>query len=100
MRKLIYYVARTVDGFIAREDGSFDCFLSQGEHFADLLRDFPETIPSHLRQALGVRVENWHFDAVVMGRKTYEVGVAVGVTKSLRADAAVPLFAQPAGESR
>lgn len=80
MRKLVYYVACTVDGFIAREDGSFDCFLSEGEHFADLLRDFPETIPSHLRGALGVDAENRHFDTVIMGRRTYEVGVAVGVT--------------------
>lgn len=80
MRQLIYYVACTVDGFIAREDGSFDCFLSEGEHFVDLVKDFPETIPSHLREALGARGENRHFDAVLMGRRTYEVGAALGVT--------------------
>lgn len=80
MRKLIYYVACTLDGFIAHEDGSFDCFLSEGEHFIDLLQNFPETIPAHLRSEFGVDAENQHFDAVLMGRKTYEVGVAVGVT--------------------
>jgi dihydrofolate reductase len=80
MRKLVYYVACTVDGFIAREDGSFDCFLMEGEHFADLLTSFPETIPSHLRQQLGVHAANQHFDAVLMGRATYEVGLALGVT--------------------
>ena len=37
MRRLVYYVACTIDGFIAREDGSFDWCLTQGEHFADLL---------------------------------------------------------------
>jgi dihydrofolate reductase len=80
MRRLIYYVACTIDGFIAREDGSFDCFLTEGEHFADLLESVPETIPAHLRDMLGVRAENRRFDAVLMGRKTYEVGLQVGIT--------------------
>ena len=80
MRKLVYYVACTADGFIAREDGSFDCFLMEGEHFADLLASFPETIPSHLRKRLGVTAPNQHFDAVLMGRATYEVGIPLGVT--------------------
>jgi dihydrofolate reductase len=80
MRKLVYYVACTADGFIAREDGSFDCFLMEGEHYADLFASFPETVPSHLRDQLGVRAANQHFDVVLMGRATYEVGVAVGVT--------------------
>ena len=55
MRRLVYYVACTIDGFIAREDGSFDWFLTEGEHFADLLELFPETFPAHLRDRLGVR---------------------------------------------
>jgi dihydrofolate reductase len=80
MRKLTYYVACTVDRFIAREDGSFDFFPMGGEHFADLLTSFPETIPAHLRGALGVSGENRHFDAVLMGRATYEVGLKVGMS--------------------
>ena len=80
MRKLKYYVACTVDRFIAREDGSFDFFLSQGEHFAALIQLFPETFPGHLRDALGVRAANQCFDAVLMGRRTYDVGINVGVT--------------------
>jgi dihydrofolate reductase len=80
MRKLIYYVACTVDGFIAREDGSFDCFLTEGEHFDYLFDSFPETVPAHLRGVLGVSAANKHFDAVLMGRRTYEVGLSLGVT--------------------
>jgi dihydrofolate reductase len=80
MRKLVYYVACTVDRYIAREDGSFDCFLSEGDHLADLFTEFPETLPVHLREALGVTAENRWFDTVLMGRNTYEVGLPFGVT--------------------
>lgn len=79
-RKLVYYVAITIDGFIARKDGSFDCFLFQGEHFADLIRDFPETFPAHLRPVFGVSEDAPNFDTVLMGRHTYEVGLREGVT--------------------
>jgi dihydrofolate reductase len=80
MRQLKYYVACTVDRFIAREDGSFDFFLQEGEHLTDLINSFPETIPGHLRDALGVHAENSLFDTVLMGRKTYEVGLDLGIT--------------------
>jgi dihydrofolate reductase len=80
MRELKYYVACTVDRFIAREDGSFDFFLAEGQHLTDLFTNFPETVPGHLRDAVGVSGENKWFDAVLMGRKTYEVGLQLGVT--------------------
>jgi dihydrofolate reductase len=80
MRKLIYYVASTLDSFIAREDGSFDCFPMEGEHITDFVESFPETIPAHLREVMGIHAENKYFDAVLMGRKTYEVGLNIGVT--------------------
>lgn len=79
-RKLVYYVACTVDGFIAREDGSSDWALFEGEHFADLKEWFPETFPAHLRPALGVMQAARRFDTVLMGRKTYEVGLREGIT--------------------
>jgi dihydrofolate reductase len=79
-RQLVYYVACTVDGFIAREDGSFDWALSEGEHFTDLIENFPETFPVHLRKALGVSQDARRFDTVLMGRKTYEVGLNAGIT--------------------
>jgi dihydrofolate reductase len=79
-RKLVYYVACTVDGFIAREDGSIDWALFQGEHFTDLIERFPETFPTHMRRTLGVPENARRFDTVLMGRKTYEAGLNVGIT--------------------
>ena len=55
MRKLTYFIACTVDGFIAHEDGSFDFFPMTGEHIPYIVAEYPETIPGHLRDALGVR---------------------------------------------
>lgn len=80
MRKLTYYVACSVDGFIAHINGSHDGFSQDGEYFADLFSSFPETVPSHLRDAMNIRAENQCFDAVLMGRKTYEIGLKDGVT--------------------
>lgn len=80
MRELIYYVATTLDGFIAHEDGSFDGFPWDDAYGSDLFASFPETIPAHLRGEGGTRADNKRFDAVLMGRKTYEVGLQDGVT--------------------
>lgn len=62
MRKLKYYVASTVDGFIGHEDGSINGFLENGEHVTDYLESLKQ------------------FDVVLMGRKTYEFGFQFGVT--------------------
>lgn len=69
-----------MDGFIARPDGKLDDFSADGEHFADLLAAFPETIPGHLREPLGVTGANREFDTVLMGRATYSVGTELGFT--------------------
>ncbi|PSB55573.1 dihydrofolate reductase family protein [Chamaesiphon polymorphus] len=80
MRELIYYVACSVDGFIAHPDGSHDGFSQDGEYFVDLFASFPETVPSHLRDVMGIHSENKWFDIVLMGRKTYEIGLKDGIT--------------------
>jgi dihydrofolate reductase len=80
MRKPEYFVACTVDGFIAAQDGSLDAFVNDRAYFADLFESFPETCPDHLREVLGVRGENRHFDTVLMGRNTYELGLKIGLS--------------------
>lgn len=80
MQKLKYFVAVTADGFIAHRDGTFDGFVGAGDHMVDINQRFPETIPTHWQKTLGIHPENKEFDTVLMGRKTYEVGVNEGIT--------------------
>ena len=80
MRKLIYYIAVTTDGFIAHSDGTHDGWVIEGDHAADLGQRFPETIPTHWQKQLGMQAQNKLFDTVLMGRKTYEVGLKEGIT--------------------
>jgi dihydrofolate reductase len=80
MRKLTYYVASTLDGFIAGPDGSWDFFPTEGPHQVDLIERFPEHVPSHVRKRIGIAPENTNWDTVVMGRGTYEPALKEGVT--------------------
>lgn len=61
-RILEYYVAASIDGFIARADGSFDAFKPDDEQLQLFLSRIKE-----------------RYDAVVMGRNTFDVGRGQGV---------------------
>ncbi|MEU4333840.1 dihydrofolate reductase family protein [Micromonospora lupini] len=81
MRKLTYYIATSVDGFIAGPDGEFDFFAFEGDLAAAILAEYPETLPTHAREPLGIAsATNATFDTVLMGRATYEPALALGVT--------------------
>ncbi|MBJ8343360.1 dihydrofolate reductase family protein [Antrihabitans sp. YC2-6] len=78
MRKLTYYVASTIDGFIAADDGSVDFFPVGGDHGPAITAQYPETLPTKVREARGLEGGNDTFDTVLMGRKTHDFGVRTG----------------------
>lgn len=85
VRKLVYYIAVTLDGFIAGPDGADpsgpDGFWPiPADYVRHLAEEYPETLPAPARQALGVTAEGTHFDTVLEGRRTYEVGLRAGIT--------------------
>jgi dihydrofolate reductase len=63
MRKLIYHVAASLDGFIAHEDHTVDGFINEGDHATDYFASLKND-----------------YDTVLMGRKTYDFGLQFGVT--------------------
>lgn len=82
MRKLIYLVAVSADGFIADEHGSPDAFPQHPEVLAELFTEYPETCPAHVRAALGVTAPPRHFDTVVMGARTHQPALDAGLTSA------------------
>lgn len=61
MRNIIYYVATSIDGFIAGPDEDISGFISDGSGVKKYLDDL------------------LNFDTVIMGRRTYEFGYKYGV---------------------
>ena len=61
MRKITYYVATSLDGFISGPDGDISGFAQGGPGVDQYLQDLQS------------------YDTVIMGRKTYEFGYAFGL---------------------
>ncbi|MFG1797422.1 dihydrofolate reductase family protein [Nocardia sp. NPDC049149] len=82
MRKLVYYVAVSLDGYIAGPAGEFDFYPTDDEMMGQINAEYPEFVPTQFRSHIGMAVDepNRHFDAVLMGRGTYEPALATGVT--------------------
>lgn len=81
MRRCTYYVNASLDGYIAGPADEIDVFPLPDD-LLDLIREeYPETLPTHLREPLGVAdVPNRRFDTVVMGRRTYQPALDLGIT--------------------
>ena len=61
MRKIVYYVATSLDGYIAGEQDDVSQFIAEGPGVQQYLEDLQG------------------FDTVVMGRRTYEFGYQYGL---------------------
>lgn len=81
MRKLVYYVGVSLDGYIAGPNGEFDFYPGLAEMMQWINARYPESVPGHLREYAGIPADepNKEWDTVLMGRGTYDP-VRIGVT--------------------
>ncbi|MFC7341374.1 dihydrofolate reductase family protein [Saccharopolyspora griseoalba] len=86
MRELTYLIASTIDGRITVPDnGNPDFFRHDGDHGEFLLAEYPEIIPTHARSSLGLAdAPHEHFDTVLQGRGSWEIGMRCGITNAYR----------------
>lgn len=75
MRELVYYVAVSLDGFIAAPDGAFDAFPVEGDHMNYILSEYADAIPTDIAAQLGVQQQRTRFGTVLMGADTYAAGL-------------------------
>ncbi|GHC40139.1 dihydrofolate reductase family protein [Streptomyces cinnamoneus] len=83
MRKLTYFIACSIDGFIGDPSGdasSMYAFVT--EEFLEFLKtEYPETISVEGRRILGVDdAENQQFDTVIQGRGSYRLALDADIT--------------------
>ena len=67
-RKVVYYVATSIDHYIAHEDETIDGFATEGHHISDYITSLRD------------------YDTVLMGRRTYEWGYQFGVQPGVGSD--------------
>ncbi|MBF6173307.1 dihydrofolate reductase family protein [Nocardia blacklockiae] len=81
MRKLVYYVGVSLDGYIAGPAGEIDFYPLAEDMTAWTSERYPEVVPTHLRPHFGMAVDepNKEWDTVIMGRGTYEPAMSIGV---------------------
>lgn len=63
MRRIVYYVATSLDGFISGPDEDVSGFANEGNGVTKYLADLAD------------------YDTVIMGRKTYEFGYRFGLNR-------------------
>ena len=80
MRNLIYYVAVSIDGYIADPDGGFDAFLAEGDHSSVVFGEFADALPAHAQAVLGIEPPKTRFDTVIMGWNTLTPALDIGIT--------------------
>ncbi|MEV6274498.1 dihydrofolate reductase family protein [Nocardia sp. NPDC051832] len=81
MRKLIYFVGMSLDGYIAGPNDDISFMDGGADFWAWLAANYPETLPAHVWPHFGIEpgTAPAHFDTLVMGRGTYDPALNVGI---------------------
>ncbi|MFE5818327.1 dihydrofolate reductase family protein [Streptomyces sp. NPDC056479] len=83
MRKLTYFIACSIDGFIGDPSGdATSMYTFVDEEFLEFLRtEHPETVSTPARRALGFDdLPNRCFDTIIQGRSSYDLALKEGIT--------------------
>lgn len=83
MRKLTYYIACSIDGFIGDPEGDASAMFAfvDEEFFGFIAAEYPETIPTHGRRQMDIDdLPNKRFDTIVQGRASYDLALKEGIT--------------------
>ncbi|CAM5323122.1 Dihydrofolate reductase OS=Streptomyces alboniger OX=132473 GN=CP975_24885 PE=4 SV=1 [Streptomyces alboniger] len=83
LRKLTYYIACSIDGFIGDQSGDATYMIPfvDEEFFEFLKTEYPETLPTQGRRALGLDdLANIRFDTIIQGRASYDLALKNGDT--------------------
>ncbi|MGO0578183.1 dihydrofolate reductase family protein [Ornithinimicrobium panacihumi] len=79
MRELVYYVAVSIDGYIADPQGGFDAFLIEGDHAQVVFGEYADALPAHVHSALNIQPPATRFDTVIMGWNTLTPALEAGI---------------------
>ncbi|MBG6237998.1 dihydrofolate reductase [Mycetocola sp. CAN_C7] len=80
MRELVYYVAVSLDGYIAEPGGGFDAFRAEGDHASVIFGEYADALPGHTLSGLGIEPPRTQFDTVIMGWNTLIPALEIGIT--------------------
>ncbi|MEV5647700.1 dihydrofolate reductase family protein [Nocardia sp. NPDC052254] len=82
MRKLVYYVGVSLDGYIAGPGGEVEFYPLNQEMSDWFSQRYPEVVPTHIRPHVNLPVDtpNREWDTVIMGRGTYDPALRIGVS--------------------
>ncbi|ALV45107.1 deaminase [Arthrobacter alpinus] len=81
MRKLVYFISLSLDGFIAGPEDQVDFFAGSDDYVQYMVTTYSDLMPHHARVQLGMSDQPLNrFDTVVMGRRTYGPALQMGIT--------------------